>query len=566
MFARISLIKERPLAGYRDSEDALSHVLATNLAYSQVDWKEHKFLPIFTLGAERNKYINDLPTSAAFDDKGNAYYTSFPPLGFVAPYLLGSALGIDPSIVWIRTFNMFLHLLSAGLLGVLTYTALANVDSSRGSRLVAAFIATSIYIAAPEPLKSHSIAYWPQQLYQPIFLAQVILFIQKRCLSLFLLLSLVAIFVEWTAYIANLGFVCASLLSARYGRDSRVNWRIASQVSLVTLLGFTLTVLWFALNIGVHEFFSNLAGRAGTRSGNIWSFLALPLLYIQSVGVFIFVFCALAGAAAIRSWRSRGSRKISNSIAIQQFVCDRRAQAVMVTTFVLLENVLLSQHSIAYTYDRLKAVVLIALLTALLAHGFRRRLLQIYATVFVSGCLSIAIFWSLFVHRQNYQALEYSFYRVLGEVIYEFTPHNAIAFLNSSVRGHHLVYARRNIYEKVDKAAASQRIDEVTLIRNYLKTRSEENGVLFELNDEIKGRTLIEFSRFNYERLVGREFAWLALLMAGGSDAEHALDSASVTITYVNQNDPNVTSKVVSLNSVSSSAGHSGAGSALTTQ
>src|SRR4029079_6913157 len=91
-FVRVLLIERRPLTGiepgigHQDNEDAATHVLVTETAFGQVSWQEHKFLPLFTYGATHKRWVDDLPTASRFSEAGYNYYTSFPPLGFVAPY------------------------------------------------------------------------------------------------------------------------------------------------------------------------------------------------------------------------------------------------------------------------------------------------------------------------------------------------------------------------------------------------------------------------------------------------------------------------------------------------
>ncbi|MBP1173299.1 hypothetical protein JOE49_000551 [Paenibacillus sp. PvR133] len=65
--------------------DASYHVLLTIDALKENSIKDHLLLPIVSLGLVEDKYISWGATVS--DKKGNYFYTSFPQLGFIVPYL-----------------------------------------------------------------------------------------------------------------------------------------------------------------------------------------------------------------------------------------------------------------------------------------------------------------------------------------------------------------------------------------------------------------------------------------------------------------------------------------------
>ena len=66
------------------NSNATWHVLLTIQAYDETPASVHKFLPIVSLGDELDKGIQWAEMVA--DERGNYYYTSFSPAGFVLPY------------------------------------------------------------------------------------------------------------------------------------------------------------------------------------------------------------------------------------------------------------------------------------------------------------------------------------------------------------------------------------------------------------------------------------------------------------------------------------------------
>ncbi|WP_157739699.1 hypothetical protein [Paenibacillus kribbensis] len=82
--------------------DASYHVLLTIDALNENSIKDHLFLPIVSLGSVGNKYISW--GAAVPNEKGNYFYTSFPQLGFIIPYLFFCLFGLTLHVSFVFLF------------------------------------------------------------------------------------------------------------------------------------------------------------------------------------------------------------------------------------------------------------------------------------------------------------------------------------------------------------------------------------------------------------------------------------------------------------------------------
>ena len=109
----VSIIKFRSgEINYLDS-DATWHTLLTMQAYDETPIREHKFLPIVSLGGLDNKGIS---WGATIPDKdGNYYYTSFSPAGYILPYIFVKIFRLPINEKSLYCFNTLLFAISAVL-------------------------------------------------------------------------------------------------------------------------------------------------------------------------------------------------------------------------------------------------------------------------------------------------------------------------------------------------------------------------------------------------------------------------------------------------------------------
>ncbi len=205
--------------------EAPYHVLLTVTALNQGGIRNHWLLPTVSLGGDENKHV---PWGATIPTKGGDYiYTSFPVLGFLAPWAVFNVLEVPPTIRAIAYFNATLGWLSAVLLLVLLLKVLRSVGLSGPSLVAGLFASCAISIFSREALRSTGVAYWSQSLYQPILILSILAAISyledarggARRRLLLVALTLAGPLVEWTAYVFNAGLAlsCGTETSADHG-------------------------------------------------------------------------------------------------------------------------------------------------------------------------------------------------------------------------------------------------------------------------------------------------------------------------------------------------------------
>jgi hypothetical protein len=321
------------------NSDATWHVLHTLRCYEQTPVSIHKFLPIVTLGGEDDKFIT---WGATIPDKyGNYYYTSFSPAGFVAPYLFMKLFNVPASLMGLYVFNSMLCILCFLLSARLFAKLFADIDE----RYIWLFTAV-IYLFQPEIMQGQGIVYWSQSLYQLIFLAQLnLLFTEKsrKSFALLLLMCMIGAYTEWTGYCANIGIAVALF----FMNEGKARYVKAAGVIAATGLAFVQFCAHYLSVVSLKDFAWALSVRFAARNfaapGPLWH---LGAGYVISFALFGFVvFCLLLFCLLNKQRRTYLLRNLND----QKYV-------LIVLLFALVENVIMKQHAVAYSFDRMKFV------------------------------------------------------------------------------------------------------------------------------------------------------------------------------------------------------------------
>jgi hypothetical protein len=352
---------------WRDDRSVISnieasyHVLLTVEALDRTSIAEHKFLPIVTLGRALDRDVSF--GASVRGPNGIYYYTSFPPLGFVAPWAFFRVTHLTPTINHLMLFNFGIHLAATLLLALLVSEGVATLRVDRGTHSWIVMLAAASYLFTFEALYSHGIVYWHHSLFQLIWLAQLVAFarvfravdanapIRRRDIVLLLVTGVLGPATEWTGYIATGTLAC--LCWWRSGTAAREPLR---RVSLGLFAGATLAGLafigHFAWVIGFDSLIEALRARAGARSTAHASVKALGAGYVQSLGALL-----VFGGSVVAAYLLAVGRKPSM----------RWVSMLLVAAIVpLSENLLLAQHATTYHFDRLKTLMVLVALCALL--------------------------------------------------------------------------------------------------------------------------------------------------------------------------------------------------------
>ena len=418
---------------YRNS-DATWHVLLTVECYDETPISQHLFLPLVSMGGEENKGIPWGMTIA--DDAGNYYYTSFSPAGFFAPWLFFKTFRLTASEDSLYLFNNILFGFSSVILALL----LLAVYEKNQYRYFLVIIGVLSYVSLPELLHGMGVVYWNQSVMQVTLLLQIYAYYRYSLDGkvnyrwLFYILALINPYIEWTGFVANVGFALSEIIVN--GKKSRI---IAiKRTTIIVFLTASALVLYcahFFMRIDHYSFFNTMLLRYGVRD-SVGSVSILQLLrgYYSS---FLYIGIALVGLAV---WAIIKVGRIKTNIIMLIFVCF----------FPIIENVIMLQHSVQYTYDRMKAAfVLIVLLCE-----FARNIMEAYKSVYISTVLIVTIAFcsvmNLFYYINDSSSIWEADYlesnAIMADYVIKEYP-DALYTSDSDIRGYMNILFHRGIYE-----------------------------------------------------------------------------------------------------------------------
>lgn len=352
--------------------DATYHVLLTMQAYDETPSSIHHWLPIQTYDGDYNKWIDNGP-SLLMDKLGNNYYVSFSPIGFYAPYFFCKIFHLPIKVMSIYFFNCLLMLISALLLGYIMFLLFKEK--------IYFWLATITYIFLPEVMYTQGIVYWHHSLSQIFLLLQIILFIiivinKKENLFLwfiFYLCSFLYPYTEWTGVVSNVGMGIGILVMGIKKEKPMLggeNRKIVSGNSIIKIFSLACVTIGalgyyifrFSWISTPKEIIYTMLSRAKVRGGASISLLLMgykesyfPIL-IEIVLLFIIVLF------------NKDCRKKMEKV-IQK---KENWLIILVCTFPLAENIVMREHAIDYTFDRLKGAVLFILLLSLFFYILRQ--------------------------------------------------------------------------------------------------------------------------------------------------------------------------------------------------
>lgn len=394
-----SCIYRRPIEskGFSNS-DATYHVLLTMQAYDESSFNDHSFLPIQTFEGGTNKYINNGP-SLIQDSNGNNFYVSFSPMGFYVPYLFCKILHLGLNANSLFIYNSLLMLLCAGLLAQLVYQLL-------GERKLSA-IAFVAYIFIPEVLYTQGVVYWHHSLSQVFLILQLLIFSKLHMKStekkrvwqlLFLLVSFIYPYLEWTGFISNIGFALCIFIDGfsinKYSAKKLIYNHAAT--SKIVLLGTTTCAalgyyLWrFSKIATVQELITTLSSRAAYRSESKYTDL-LSGYWDSYKTLIIFTMICVILSLLMKQPRSTLRRLLSSKSLV----------LLIVASFIpVFENVVMTEHAISYTFDRLKFApfLIIVLSTSIKALWECKK--KILNTGIIAAMIIVS-FWGISAYDDN---------------------------------------------------------------------------------------------------------------------------------------------------------------------
>jgi hypothetical protein len=427
--------------------EASYHALLTVHALGESPPSHHWLLPTVTLGRPGDKAIpwgGTIPTAS-----GDYVYTSFQPAGFLAPYLTFKLLGITPSVEHLALFSAGIGLVSALLLFALLYRLLTYAGRDPWPAATAAMAGCIIGLFSREALQSFGVIYWVHELYQPVLI--VSLYACFRYLAaepagtrgawFVILMAFLGPLVEWTAYVFNAGTVLLLWFVVDERAASR---RLAIRIVAATALAGLLTVLHFSLAAGVlptlmafaRRFF-NRSAMASAHAGNSFAEYAL------SYGLFLIVIAALL--LVLLLWH-RTHRPIAKRERVLLMVFALAA-------IPLAENLLLLQHAMQFSFDRLKFIIPAAFI---IAFGFAAARFWLRAVIGLGLILASMQGYRAYLGdidaRSSWTATDAANRALVAEVGRAIDPECAVLASPLKVRGYANLLFHRGIHEQLSLA------------------------------------------------------------------------------------------------------------------
>lgn len=439
------------------NSDATYHMLLTLKAYDETPLKQHKFLPIVSLG---NKDDKNIPWGATIPDKnGNFYYTSFMPLGFIIPYLFIKIFSLPTNEYSLYIFNTSLFFLC----WIFCTHLFIDIFQKKINSCFILTIITMIYLFSMETMQSHGIVYWPHSLFQLIFIIQCICFLKLKnktiYKTIFLSLLLIAPLIEWTGYISNFGFLIALSIRNKLIKSENkkifFNLKVFLQLTLIPIISILSFVIFTIHSLSIldkRDFTRAVLSRFLARSINgHGDILQLIKGYQNSYMLIIILVGLLLTIILINSKK----RKIFlNEI-------KNNATILIIMFFPLIENILMREHAIVYSYDRLKGILPLLLIIFIsistIIKKKTRKNIPLALITFTIILISISNFY-VYTKQNNYYRWKEndnnSNILLIEYIKKQYNHENSILSQFPSVRGYTNIVFNRGVFERTSEGGA----------------------------------------------------------------------------------------------------------------
>ena len=423
---------------YRNS-DATWHTLLTIQAYEETPIRVHKFLPIVTLGAPENKGI---PWGLYLGDAyGNYYYTSFSSVGFFLPWVFIKIINLPINEASLYIFNTLLFCLAA----IAWLILVSEYYRENPNKKYLVPLAMLAFIFVPEVMHGMGHTYWHQSLMQVTLPLQMLAFLlwhrreSRRAKFAFFALTLINPMIEWTGYVANVGF---AILEYALTRKVFVHKKNIAWIVGLTAAAFGLLCLHYLQAVSLHDFISTLFARFHYRSFDSDN-STLGIYESDIFSGYIRSFFAWWGVVGVLMiWALIQNGKIE----------FRNKHALFILAFIGLENLLMFEHATRYSYDRMKMIYLIAFVSCELCD----QILNHASNIRISSKLiiGIALICGVFNLNHYVSSDEYIWhvnYRTRNQQFADYINANypdSILATRSLPRGYITLLFHRNIFER----------------------------------------------------------------------------------------------------------------------
>ena len=488
-----SVVRYRPGNINYYNSDATWHTLLTIEAYNRTPVSEHLFLPLVTLGYDKEiSWGMTIP-----NEEGNFFYTSFSPAGYFLPWLFFKLFHLPVCEQSLYVFNTLLFAVSAMLWAVfLKWIFKKNY---------VVILGTMLYIFSPELLHGMGIVYWHQSILQVTLIAQIMAYYQykrsgnKWARLIFYLITFINPYIEWTGYVANGGFVLAELLEIKREKVSVILRRVIC-IGMLTIGSFMLFVRHYLFRLNEKVLFYALEERFFARSVTIPAELSDVFGgYFKS---FAYIWIVLLVLIVWNVWKHK---KIEVS----------HGMLMMLLAFPLLENVIMKQHAITYSYDRMKGIFFLSflcceLITQISADYKKNKgaYIALVLTVVMAGFFNVQLYRNsdTYVWEAEYREDN----RILADYINEKYDYFILSLEGAAVRGYMNLLFDSGIYEWADFEALKE-----------VAARKERNYIITIHLEDIESWNMYDLSGATVYDV--RDGSTTELVISNGKILEEAL-------------------------------------------
>jgi hypothetical protein len=416
--------------------------------------------PATNFAGAADKYINNHASGSGqmVDAEGNYYYVSHPPLAYYIPYAVFSALHIEPNVLPLQYFNLFINLLCG--LGIYLLARKLLPDSNW-----VGLLAATIYWFTPAILWFQSNVYMSDMMAQPFFIAALLLalyILDKPKASTAIGLAIVCFLGTYTTWFGVLvaGSLGLYFVFRAFSRPKYfwvVGLLMLSQVAALGLMAWQYSQI-----AGWDAYMAELSHRFGVRGGAPSSLLQFPLMilfnYFANYGALV-VFIPLFFMVKLPN----GSKLV----------------AVLSLLPIVLTHVLLSNYT-GHDFTTLYLAVPLSILISMLAvvRNQERTQKGMIILVLMVSIDSGFIFYT-YVNRYGKLSLMGDSYDevMLNGLEMGIQPKDAVIFsIGAATPPEALWYAKRNVKHVENEQEALE----------FLKERAINTGIIFE-DDFIEG-------------------------------------------------------------------------------
>ena len=423
--------------------------------YDETPISVHKFLPIVSLGNEEDKNISW--GACQTDNEGNYYYTSFSPVGFVAPYIFIKIFNLPININSLYAFNSIICIATL----ILMIIIFCKLFSKYISNHYIIILTTLIYIFSMEVMHSQGVIFWVHSISQILILIQFIFFMNyksKKSKIAFYMMCVIMPYVEWTGYVSNVAFAII-LFIEDIVNNKKIRLKSFGKpvlIAILTILSFGIFSMHFLMNLNFNDYIGTLKDRFLARNISVSTVKITDLLKGYNISYrYINILCAVMLVIILCIKRTRSK--------LWDLIKEYKYEFIFFT-FILLENFIMLEHAVVYSFDRLKAAYILIMVLYITISSLsimklknRRIIINIIGIILILIAISNVKYYKKLDNSYIWINTSYKNDKIISTYVNEnFNHENSIIATNGGVRGYFNLLFNRGIYEYEEYEQAKQ--------------------------------------------------------------------------------------------------------------